>query len=82
MRGYRSSQKWTQRVVQVLQRLLAPSLSHNVGLLFGENSDHHKTLEIEQSRRITTRVPPHQKKMLWTELKDMFTFPEESMKNL
>ena len=35
LREDRSSQKWTQRAVHVLQRLLAPSLSHNVGLLFG-----------------------------------------------
>ena len=46
------------------------------GCCLDENSDHHKTLEIENPEEQQHAVPPHQKEMLWTELKDMFTFPE------
>ena len=54
----------------MLQRLLARNLSTNVGLLFGlqfrSPQDYGKPEEQQRA------VPPHQKEMLWTELKDMF----------
>ena len=46
------------------------------GYCSGKNSDHHKTMENEQTRRTATRHYSTSKGMLWTELKDMFTLPE------
>ena len=48
------------------------------GYCSGKNSDHHKTMENDQTRRTATRraCKSHQKEMLWAELKDMFILSE------
>ena len=61
----------------MLQMLLARNLSTNVGLLFGARilitTRLWKSSKPEEQQHA---VPPHQKEILWTELKDMFTLPE------